>query len=61
MCLNAGWRGLRNSEVRQHFNSTIYAFVPEWGDVEALMRGLGLDYRVHYMGKNQGEAVLEQV
>ena len=30
----AGWRGLRDPEVKQHFNKTIYAFEPDWGGKE---------------------------
>ena len=48
----AGWRGLRDPDVRQHFNGTIFAFSPEWGYEEALMKNLKLNYHVHYMGDN---------
>ena len=55
----ASWRGLHNPEVKRHFNSTIYAFEPEWGSEEALMKNLELGYIVQYMGGAEGERVLK--
>ena len=46
----AGWRGLNDSRVRDHFGGTLYAFVPDWGPVEEILLNLGLDYQVVFLG-----------
>jgi hypothetical protein len=46
----AGWRGLNDSAVREYFNSTLHAFVREWGPLEELVQNLGPGYKVLFLG-----------
>ncbi len=46
----AGYRGLRDPEVRRHFNGTFLAFERSWGDEELRMTNLDLRYDVAYLG-----------
>ena len=46
----AGWRGLHDPTVRQHFNGLFLAFDKSWGDEELRMANLGLAYDVSYLG-----------
>ncbi len=47
----AGYRGLRDPQVRRHFNGTFLAFEAEgWGPNQKLMTNLDLRYDVAYLG-----------
>ena len=47
----AGFRGLRDPQVRQHFNGTFLAFEAEgWGPNQELINNLDLRYEVTYLG-----------
>ena len=47
----AGFRGLRDPQVRQHFNGTFIAFEAEgWGPNQALIENLDLRYDAIYLG-----------
>jgi hypothetical protein len=47
----AGYRGLKDPAVRQHFNGTFLAFEKDWGGYEeTAMTNLGLRYDVAYLG-----------
>ena len=47
----AGYRGLRDPQVRWHFNGTFLAFEAEgWGPNQKLMTNLDLRYDVAYLG-----------
>ena len=46
----AGYRGLRDPQVRRHFNGTFLAFERSWGDQELRMTNLDLRYDVAYLG-----------
>ena len=47
----AGYRGLRDPQVRRHFNGTFLAFEAEgWGPNQELMTNLNLRYDVAYLG-----------
>jgi ABC-type proline/glycine betaine transport system substrate-binding protein len=45
----AGYRGLRDPAVRQHFNGTFVAFDSSWGPNQELMTNLDLRYDVAYL------------
>ena len=53
----AGWRGLNDSAVREYFNSTLHAFVREWGPLEELMRNLGAGYKVLFLGSEASATI----
>jgi hypothetical protein len=62
----AGYRGLRNPDVHRHFNGTLYLFgtygvdSDTWGPHEKILEGLGLDYRVIWMGStDESEALVK--
>ena len=46
----AGYRGLRDPQVRRHFNGTFLAFERSWGDQELRMMNFDLRYDVAYLG-----------
>jgi hypothetical protein len=46
----AGYRGLRDPQVRRHFNGTFLAFERSWGDEELRMMNFDLRYDVAYLG-----------
>jgi hypothetical protein len=46
----AGFRGLRDPQVRLHFNGTFLAFDRSWGDEELRMTKLDLRYDAIYLG-----------
>jgi hypothetical protein len=46
----AGYRGLRDPQVRRHFNGTFLAFDKAWGDEELRMMNFDLRYDVAYLG-----------
>ena len=49
----AGYRGLRDPQVRQHFNGTFLAFERSWGPNQELMTNLDLRYGVAYLGADR--------
>jgi hypothetical protein len=50
----AGYRGLRDPQVRRHFNGTFLAFEAEgWGPNQELMTNLDLRYDVAYLGADR--------
>ena len=50
----AGYRGLRDLEVRRHFNGSFLAFEAEgWGPNQELMTNLDLRYDVAYLGADR--------
>jgi len=55
----AGYRGLRDSDVHRHFNGTLYSFgaygvdSDTWGPQQEILNGLGLEYRVVWMGSSE--------
>jgi hypothetical protein len=55
----AGYRGLKDPAVRQHFNGTFLAFDEGWGDEQLRMANLGLtSYVVSYLGADVAADVL---
>jgi hypothetical protein len=60
----AGYRGLRDADVHRHFNGTLYSFgaygvdSDTWGPQEEMLRGLGLEYRVVWMGTSEESEAL---
>jgi hypothetical protein len=55
----AGYRGLKDPAVRQHFNGTFLAFNEGWGDEQLRMANLGLtSYVVSYLGADVAADVL---
>jgi hypothetical protein len=55
----AGYRGLRDPDVHRHFNGTLFSFgtygmdSDTWGPQQEILRGLGLEYRVGWMGSSE--------
>ena len=50
----AGYRGLRDPAVRQHFNSTFFAFeAAGWGPDQELITNLDLRYDIEYLGADK--------
>ena len=60
----AGYRGLRDPDVQQHFNGTLYSFgtygvdSDTWGPQVKMLKGLGLDFRVVWMGDSDTSEAL---
>jgi len=55
----AGYRGLKDPAVRQHFNRTLLAFEAGWGPNEDLMTNLGLRYEVANLGADAAPIVIQ--
>ena len=62
----AGWRGLLDPVVGTHFNRTFFCFGTPgvdaglWGPQDALIRNLGIGYRIEWMGSSEdSEATLK--
>jgi hypothetical protein len=57
----AGWRGLQQRSVFEHFGGIFYAFGerndPTWGPNEKMIKNLNLNYSVTFMG-DEAETVL---
>ena len=60
----AGYRGLRDSDVHRHFNGTLYSVgtygvdSDTWGPQQEILNGLGLEYRVVWMGSSEESETL---
>ena len=46
----AGWRGLTLALIKQYFDQTFFAFLPGWTHDALIMKALGLNYSIIYMG-----------
>jgi hypothetical protein len=56
----AGWRGLKDLAVRQHFSNTFLAFESEgFGPNEALLANLGLGYEIAVLGAGTAGDVIQ--
>ena len=59
----AGYRGLRDPDVHRHFNGTLFSFgtygvdSDSWGPQEEILKGLGLDYHIVWMGDSAASEV----
>jgi glycine betaine/proline transport system substrate-binding protein len=49
----AGYRGLRDPEVRRHFSGSFLAFERSWGPNQELMTNLDLRYDIAYLGADR--------
>jgi hypothetical protein len=45
----AGWRGLKDPAVRDHFNGTVLAFFADWWSPEPFLKKMDLHYDVAYL------------
>jgi hypothetical protein len=54
----AGWRGLKDPQVRRHFNGSFLAFEAEgWGPNQQLMTNLNLPFEMDYLGASAANVI----